>query len=341
LTAPEILFLSQEDVIAAGGLDMSKALEDMELALRLHGEGDVNMPPKIFLPFKEADSETFRAATITMPVYVGGPVQRAGVKWAAESMVNVRRGDLPYGIDLVVLHDVDRAHAVAVMDGTLITAMRTSAVTGVAIRYLARPESRVAGLVGAGVIGRTTLETLCHVLPHAGEVRLCDLDRARAEELAKEFSTRLPIRVVEDAETALRGADVCITMTTSRTPYVRAEWLASGSLFAHVAANEAEGAVILQADRLVVDEWAQISHYPGSAFWPLLQKEQIHDEDITNLGKIVAGKAPGRRTPEERIFFDSFGMACEDIVVAERIYQEACRQGLGHPLRLWETPWAM
>jgi ornithine cyclodeaminase/alanine dehydrogenase-like protein (mu-crystallin family) len=341
LTVPEILFLSQEDVIAAGGLDMSKALEDMELALRLHGKGEVNMPPKVFLPFKEADGETFRAATITMPVYVGGGVQRAGVKWAAESMVNVRRGDLPYGIDLVVLHDVDRAHAVAVMDGTLITAMRTSAVTGVAIRYLARPESRVAGLVGAGVIGRTTLETLCHVLPDAEQVRLCDLNRARAEELAEEFSARLPVRVVDDAETALRGADVCITMTTSRIPYVRAEWIASGSLFAHVAANEAEGEVILQADRLVVDEWAQISHYHGSAFWPLLQKGQVHDEDVTNLGKIVAGKAPGRRTPEERIFFDSFGMACEDIVVAERIYQEARRQGLGHPLRLWETPWAM
>lgn len=341
MTVPEILFLSQEDVIAAGGLDMAKALEDMELALRLHGEGEINMPPKIFLPFTEADGESFRAAAITMPVYVGGPVQRAGVKWAAESMENVRRGDLPYGIDIVVLHDVDRAHPVAIMDGTLITAMRTSAITGVATRYLAPPESRVVGLVGAGVIGRTTLEALCHVLPDVEEVRLCDLDRPRAQTLAAEFAGRLPIRIVDDAGTSLRGADVCITMTTSRTPYVQAEWVAPGSLFAQVAANEVEGEVILQADRLVVDEWEQISHYSGSAFRPLLEKGQVHDEEITNLGKIVAGEAPGRRTPEERIFFDSFGMACEDIVVAERIYQEARRHGLGHPLRLWELAWAM
>jgi ornithine cyclodeaminase/alanine dehydrogenase-like protein (mu-crystallin family) len=341
MTRPELLFLSQENVIAAGVLDMGQALQDMELALRLHGQGLVNMPPKIFMSFNEKDEETWRAATITMPVYVGEPVNRAGVKWAAESMDNIRRGDLPYGIDLVVLHDVDRAHAVAVMDGTLITAMRTSAVTGVAIRYLARADSRIVGLVGAGVIGRTALEMLCHVLPNAEQIRLTDLNRPRAEELAKEFESRLPVLVVQDAEAALRGAHVCITMTTARTPYVKADWIAPGSLVAQVAANEVESEVILRSDRLVVDEWAQISHYEGSAFHPLLEAEKITGEQITHLGKIVAGLAPGRSTEGERILFDSFGMACEDIVMAERIYRTAQEQGVGQRLHLWNTPWAI
>ena len=107
------------------------------------------------------------------------------------------------------------------------------------------------------------------------------------------------MRVVDGAEAALSNADVCITMTTARTPYVQASWIAPGSLLVQVAANEVDAAVILQADRIVVDEWEQIRHFPRSAFRPLIQSGRVSSDDITHLGAIVAGRAEGRRDPEE------------------------------------------
>ena len=100
-----------------------------------------------------------------MPVYVGGEVNRIGHKWAAESMDNAERGDMPMGVDVILLHDLEHAIPHAIMEGGLITAMRTSAVAGVGAKYLARPDSKVAGLVGAGVIGRTMIMSLTTAMP--------------------------------------------------------------------------------------------------------------------------------------------------------------------------------
>ncbi|MFQ6117698.1 MAG: ornithine cyclodeaminase family protein [Candidatus Bipolaricaulia bacterium] len=330
------MFLKQEDVIAAGVLDMEKALQDVERSFLMHGRGEVRQPTKTLLDFPDPERGERGACVVAMPVYIGGEIERAGIKWAAESLANARRGDLPYGIDLVILHDLERALPVAIMDGTLITAMRTAAATGVAAKYLARPNSRVAGLVGTGVIGRTTLEALLVVLPSLDEVRLFDLKPEKARALANEFGEGVEIRRVESARQAIEGADLFATMTTTRQPFVKAGWMKEGSLFAQVGGNESEEAVILNADRLVVDDWEPIKHYEASLFCRLYKEGRIKDEDVVNLREIVVGRKPGRRSEKERIVFKPFGLACEDIMLAERIYQQAQTMGLGERLLLWE-----
>ena len=335
---PEFVFLKQEDVIAAGGLDMKLALTDVELAFKMHGQDEIIQPSKTVIEFPDSQSGQRRYLTVSMPAYLGGQIDRTGIKWAAESIDNVRRGDLPYGIDLIILHDLERAHPVAIMDGTLITAIRTGAAAGVAAKYLTQPEAEVAGFVGAGVIGRTTLEAIGLSVSSLKEFRIFDLQPEKSRSLAAEFSDRWNIRVVNSVQEAVDGADVIATMTTTRTPFIKADWLKKGCFFAAMGKNEVEEQALLEADLLVVDEWEQFKHYQPSMLAQLYQARRLHEGDVVNLREIILKRVSGRRRPNDRIHFLSFGLACEDLVVAERVYQTARSMGLGQSLALWDQP---
>ena len=133
---PEFLFLTQEDVIAAGALDMKATLEDVELAYSLFASGEVNQPHKSVMQYENKETGQERHyLTVSMPVYVGGEIDRAGIKWAAESMDNAKRGDMPMGVDIIILHDLEPAIPHVIMDGWLITGMRASEVAGVGAKY--------------------------------------------------------------------------------------------------------------------------------------------------------------------------------------------------------------
>lgn len=337
-TKPEFLFLKQEDVVASGVLDMSLALQDVEQAFLMHGHGQIDQPNKTVIEFPDPDTGHRRYLVVSMPGYLGGAVNRAGLKWAAESADNPRRGNLPYGIDLLILHDLERAHPVAIMDGTLITAMRTGAAAGVAAKYLARPEARVAGLVGAGVIGRTTLEAIALALPGLQEFKLYDLQPHKAQALADHFAGQWPVTVTGSVAEAVSGADVVATMTTTRDPFVRANWLKPGCFVAAMGKNEFEPKALLEADLLVVDEWEQFRHYRPSMLAQMAADGRLQEGSVVNLRDIMLDRIPGRTGPNQRIHFLSFGLACEDLIIAERIYRTALAKGLGQTLSLWDRP---
>lgn len=335
---PEFIFLPQEDVIAAGVLDMAQALAEVELSFQMHGRGEVIQPNKTVIEFPDAQTGHRRYLTVSMPAYLGGQINRAGIKWAAESLDNGQRPGLPYGIDMIILHDLERAHPVALMDGTLITAMRTGAAAGVAAKYLARPEAKTAGFIGAGVIGRTAFEAIALAVPGLTEFRLFDLNVDKARALAAEFAGRWQIEIVDSARAAVENADVVATMTTTRAPFIKADWLKAGCFVAAMGKNEFEAEALLRANRLVVDEWEQFKHYQPALLAQLYQAGQIDEANIANLRDIMLNRTPGRSSAGDRIHFLSFGLACEDLVLAERIYQNARALGLGQQLSLWQQP---
>ncbi|MDP2964834.1 MAG: NAD(P)-binding domain-containing protein [Pelolinea sp.] len=339
LYKPEFLFLTQEDVIAAGALDMHAALDDVELTYKLFASGQVNQPHKPVFRFDnpETGEEQYYLA-VSMPVYVGGTVNRIGHKWAAESMANAKRGDMPMGIDIILLHDLEHAIPHAIMEAGLITAMRTSAVAGVGARTLANPDSKVAGLIGAGVIGRTMIMSLTTAMSKLEEIRLFDLNRKRAEDLAKEFEGKIKVRVVDSVQEAFKDADIITTQTTARKPFVKDEWIPKGSYYAHMSKAEAENAAFLNTDRLVVDNWATLKTWDYFPPTQLHMAGKLKDEDITDIGKILIGEKPGRTNCDQRILFANLGMGCLDITIAERIYQNAKAKGLGQKIALWEKP---
>jgi ornithine cyclodeaminase/alanine dehydrogenase-like protein (mu-crystallin family) len=336
--APEILFLKQEDVIKAGVLNMHKTIDDVEQVFKMYASGEIQQPVKTLMEFPDPQTGDRGRLVVSMPVYLGGNIRRAGVKWAAESLANARNGDLPYGIDVVILHDLDHAHPVAIMDGTLITAMRTSAASGVAAKYLANLDSRVAGMVGAGVIGRTAVEAYLCVFPGLQEIRMYDLDRKKSEALAAEYRGRVEIRVVDSTREAVEGAEVIATQTTTRRHFLERDWLAHSNFYAQMGSNEAEEEEILNADVLVVDDWAPIKHYAPGYFAHMVEDGRLKEERILELGDIVIGKVKGRTDPRQHILFKSMGMGSEDLIVAQRIYETARAMGIGQTLHLWDNP---
>lgn len=336
---PEFLFLTQEDVIAAGGLDMQATLDDVELAYALFSSGQIEQPhkPVFRIDHPETGEEQYYLA-VSMPVYVKGKINRLGHKWAAESMANAKRGDMPMGVDVILLHDMEHAIPHAIMEGGLITAMRTSAVAGVGAKHLAKPGSKVAGLVGAGVIGRTMIMSLTTAMPSLEEIRLFDLNRSRSEALAAEFAAQVKVVVVDSVEAAFKDADIITTQTTSRKSFVNSEWIPQGSYYAHMSAKEGKDEVFLQTDKLVTDNWETLKTWDFFPPTRLLKDGLLNEAEITNIGEIILGEKEGRTSKDQKILFANLGMGALDIVVAERIYQNAKKLGLGQKVKLWEKP---
>ncbi|RLF03327.1 MAG: ornithine cyclodeaminase family protein [Thermoprotei archaeon] len=331
----KLLYLQQEDVIAAGVLDMKKAVEDVELVLKMYARNEVYMPLKTLLDFY--DNGEYRGHIVSMPVYVGGDVDIACIKWAAGYPRNPAKYGLPLGIDIIILSDPHNGRPLAIMDGTLITAARTAALAGIAVKYLKPSNTRTIGLIGAGVIGRTLLETLPIVVEGA-EILLFDTKYNKAVEAATESSFKHKIRVVKSFEEAVNESDVVITATSAEKPFFKASHIGKARLYVQVGICEFEEEAILKASKIVVDNWEQIKRYERTALGKLYSKKVINDSDAIEIADVVSGRKKGRESGDEIIFFDTFGMACEDAIVAYRIYKTALEKGIGRELCLWNKP---
>lgn len=337
----EILFLSQEAVIAAGGLDTAATVADLEEVFRLHAGGEYVLPEKIVLHWAESEAGQLESHINTMPGYVGGRFDTAGLKTIASFPHNPFAHGLPRASALIVLNDTQTGLPLAVMDGTLISAMRTGAATGVAARYLAREDVGRVGLIGAGVQNRTQLMAIKVARPQIGIAEVFDLRRERAEAFAAEMSRELEIEVAvaESAESVVRQADILVTATTTTDPIVQRGWLKPGTLYAHIAGYECEYDVIHHADKVVVDDWNQVKHRMYSTVALMWRDGEFSDDDLyAELGEVVAGQKPGRQTDAEIILFSPIGMGLHDLAVASRIYRTAREAGLGQSAVLWESP---
>lgn len=334
----KFLFLSQEDVIAAGGLDMAKTVECVEKSFSLLDKGESMEPDPPMLMF---GGQAGRRVTMH-PAYVGGDVDTVGLKWTPANPDNPRTIGMPRATAMNIINDPITGHPLAVMDGTIISAMRTGAVTAVGFKHLGRPDSEVIGLLGTGVIARTQLMALKEVMNKITDVKVFDMlpDKARvwAEEVGQKFG--LPVRAVGSAQEAVEDSDVVVGCTTVSADqrYVQPEWIKEGSLYSNISDNDATFETILQSDKVVVDGPRQftIPVVMGlMAKQGLISFEQVHG----TIGEIVNGKEPGRESDEERIFYSCLGLGVHDIVNARRIYDEAKRKGLGVELTLWKEPY--
>lgn len=330
----EFLYLTQADVRAAG-LTMAMTLELVEETLRLHTEGKINMPHKTVLDLGEHE----RGRVNAMPAYVGGSIDVCGIKWISGFPHNPVRHNLPRGIGLLVINDAWTGVPLAIMDATLISAMRTGAVTGVGAKYLARPDSQVAALIGAGVQARTQLEALCESVPGLREARAYDVRREAADAFAAEMkeSLGMDVRAVDTPREAVEGADIIVTVTVADEPIVKDAWVKPGSLFAHVGSyQEEEEAVVEHSDMLVVDDWQAVLHRETPILAKMYLAGRLSESDLHgDIGEIILGRKPGRRSPTERIFFAPIGMGSEDVTVGSRIYRLAKEKGLGRRLPLF------
>ena len=340
-TDTSFLYLSQEDVVAAGGTDMPAVIDVIERAFRVKAQGQVFMPPKVMITWSdEPGTEELHGRIMAMPAYVGGEFDVAGLKWIPSVPSNPSRG-LPRANALVLLSDRETGLPLAVMDGTVVSAMRTGAVTGAAVRALADPAAGVACLLGAGVLANTQLDALRAVLPGLREVRVYDPDGDRAARLGARHSTDgLRVHAVGSAEQAVRGAAVVVPATMAVQPTFAPEWLDPGVTVVLVSSLDGPLELHDLTDLLVVDDWQHESTHPGRYAERLVGAGLIPADGsgAVELADVISGRHAGRTDPAQRIVVTPVGLAMDDVAAARYVYDNASRLGLGTTLALRTGP---
>jgi alanine dehydrogenase len=304
-------------------LSMSEALQVVEHAFRLQAMEKVLMPPKLYLDLPQYQGD-FRA----MPAYIDGS---AGVKWVSVYPNNWRQ-NLPSVMATIILCDANTGCPLAVMDGTYITKIRTGAAGGVAVKYLARRDSSVIGLIGAGVQARTQLLAISEVLPKIEQVKVFDQQEDVSAKYVDQMRAKLglsmrPVKTIQEAT----EADIVITTTPSKEPVVKKQHIAPGTHINAIGAD-AKGkqeleANLLRSAKIVVDDIEQASH--SGEINVSLSQGLIRLEDIyATLGEVVVGMKKGRENDKEITIFDSTGLATQDIVCAKLIYEKVKEKGV-------------
>ena len=334
----EFLYLTQEEVKTAGGADMKMVVDAVEEVLKLHALNKVNVPPKTVLDL----GEKTRGRINSMPAYVGGDMDVCGIKWIASFPANPQKYGIPRATGLIILTDSWKGVPLAIMDGTLISAMRTGAVTGVAAKYMARKDSETVAMIGCGVQARTQLSALKTVLPGIKTVKGYDPNMATAERYAKDMITQFGInaKATETAKEAVTGADIIVTVTVADEPIVKNAWVKEGSFFCHVGSyQEEEYEVVLNSQKRFVDDWEQVEHRGTSVLAKMYKEGKLKKEDLTGtIGDAIIGKIKGRDNDKQRIFCEPIGMGSEDVAVGFRVYKKSLQKKLGQKLRLWTKP---
>jgi N-[(2S)-2-amino-2-carboxyethyl]-L-glutamate dehydrogenase len=326
--------------LAAGVLDMQRAMRVIAEALTLYETGRCRQPHKVVLRDSNEPRSEDRGRINGLCALIGGNVRAMGIKWIASFPANLNRG-LPRASAVIILNSLDTGLPLALLDGTLISAVRTGAVTALGVRYLAPRETRKVGMVGAGVQARTQILGLMSVLQGLEEIRLVDRFPERAEALAGECRKRwqAPVVPVGSIAEALMDADVALTVTTAHEPLMRAEHIERGALSIQLAGHECEFGLVSQCQKVVTDSWEAMKHRGITT--PALMHAQglLRDEDIyADLGELILGRKPGRENERERIHFAHNGMGVEDIALAWDVYRTACQRNLGQRLTLWPKP---
>lgn len=343
MSSYDVVFLSLEDVKKAGGTNMKQVISDVENVLGYFNRGKTVLPDKTVLKWGKGIEDEFKYGRINyMPGYVGGDYNTAGIKIIGSNPDNTTNGlGLPRAAGIIVLSDGDKKFPYAIMDGTIVSAMRTGAVTGVAAKYLARKDSKVVGIIGAGLQSRTQIKAVLEVCKNIETIYVNDLYFDKAEEFAKEIREKENVNAiaVKDAKDAVINSDILITVTMTTTPIIKKDWLKKGAFYSHIGGYECEFDVILDADMRVVDNWEGVKHRGVTTIGVMQQEGIIGDDSIyAELGEIVNGNKEGRTSEDQVIFFAAVGMGTEDIAVAHSIYQNAVEKHIGQKITLWNDP---
>lgn len=300
-------------------LNMKDVLEAVEFAFREYGLGKTIMPPKLYLDLRKFNGD-FRA----MPAYVGGS---AGLKWVSVYPDNPRKG-FPTVMAMIIYSDPETGFPFAIMDGTRITSYRTGAGGGVAAKYLARPDSKTLGLIGAGAQARTQLLAVNNYFEFE-HIYVWSLAEEEIERFKNYFpNLSISAATIEEAS----GCDIVCTTTPVREYIVKWEWIKEG---AHINAIGADAPGkqeldprILSNAKVVVDDIAQATH--SGEINVAIKRGLFAESDIyATLGEIVTGAKKGR-TGNEITVFDSTGLAIQDISTARMLYEKAKREDIGH-----------
>ncbi len=372
-TRIDFLYLSEPDMIKAGVTDMAACVDCMEEMFGLLHVGDYRMAGPnndshgamvVFpagSPFPTMPKPTADRRFMAMPAYLGGRFCTTGMKWYGSNIANRDKG-LPRSILMFTLNDTETGAPLAHMSANLLSAYRTGAVPGVGARHLARPDSKVVGILGPGVMAKTTLSAFMVACPGIDTLKV----KGRGEKSLQTFLAWVgetypqitSVTVVDSIEEVVRGSDLFSYCNSGETgdpstyPIVKREWVKPGAFMAMPAVCNIDDGMQAPDVRKVLDNtglyeaWYEEVPKPahntipviGVKFMDMIAEGKLTHDDLEDLGAIVAGDAPGRKNDQEIIIMSVGGMPVEDVAWGTVLYRNALERGIGVKLNLWDEP---
>ena len=328
----ETLLLTDEEVKSL--LSMGEVMDAVERAFMEKSLGRAQMPSKVYLFYRKYSGDLR-----VMPSYLEKD-DISAVKIVNSHSENRIKYNLPTVMAVVVLIDPRNGFPLAIMGGKAITDIRTGAAGGIAAKCLARKDSKIVGLIGAGAQARTQLAALLHVYGKLEEVRVWSLD-ATKEEFASEMQLKygslcriIPVGTVKEA---VEDTDIVVTTTPSRRPLVMDDMVSLGMHFNCIGADapgkEELDPAILKRAKIVVDDWEQAIH-GGEINVPISQGIISRENILGEIGEVIAGLKPGRESDEEITIFTSTGLAVQDAVTAQIAYEKALKKNVGRFMKI-------
>jgi ornithine cyclodeaminase len=247
--------------------------------------------------------------------------------------------NLPSHLATILLLDPDTGMLQAIIDGRYITEARTAAVSAVSTRFLANPGASTLAIIGSGVQARSHLEAYQHVR-QLKDVRIWSPNPRSREAFVDDMSptVNIPIRAMDSAEKAVRGADLIVLVTSSPTPVIEDAWVGEGAHVVCVGAcrpNQQEMPPQLVArSRVYVDSRDAALLESGDIVMNIAAGLFGPSHILGEIGELVLGRADGRQSAKEVTVFKSLGMAVEDVVAADLVFRRAVEQGAGTELTL-------
>jgi len=318
MESPTTLVLTRSEV--AGLLTMAECIGAVESAFKDYAEGLLPAPGVL----------GFHAPAGGFHLKVASTGHSQGF-FAAKVNANFPGNPKEYGLPtiqgVIALFDLECGKLLALMDSTEITALRTAAATGVAAQYLAREDAAIATICGCGVQGRLQLEAVHQVRP-LSSVHCYDQEPSRADRFARDMGERLgiPVRAAAQLATSTLASDIIVTCTPARRHFLGPQQVRPGCFIAAVGADNPEkqeiDPALMSTATVVVDNLDQCRTI-GDLHHAIEAGAMSAEQVAADLGSVVAGKHPGRRTREEIIVFDSTGTALQDAAAAAIVYRRA------------------
>lgn len=322
------LYLSHKDLDALG-LGYGEIVAILEKVFVEKAEGRTSLPPKHWIE-RGGNDRFYSAMSSAIPGLGFG-----GCKWQSGDPANPTRG-LPYIQGLYILSEDETGQVIAVMAAPWITAKRTAAASALAVKHLAKPAPRSLAILGCGLQGRAHLEAIKEVVPSIERCRAYDI----RPEVTRDYVATMPrltgVEVVATSSPgeAVSGCDVVISggpiLTPPRpSPAIEPGWIVPGCLGVAIDYDSYWKAETMQAmDLIATDDRGQIEHL--REYQLFLDVPRLDVE----LGEILTGRKPGRRTAEDRILCFNLGIALEDLGTAAELYRRATERKIGTALPL-------